>query len=412
MQGELGSISETTYLLPTNDTATKYTYYITKTNIEELLRLKKGLKVNKDGTTIIIPYNFINEEYTESYNSLLEKYEDLDDEVDDFYLKIWIAFNTTKDYVEGLKTISDEVQISMRLIEQSGLNTEIDYLIESAVSDRIYLSSDEFIDRVAKELKGGLDDKAFLEMVEEEKEIIRSDMEKMINDKLSSYEIDSYSIKELFSPINIKFETSDDSSLICFKDLSNNWQTLKTTHSNDTALAYIKELGRAVLATGADLDIIYGTESNSNAYYAKMKYNLNSILIRNGVLDENKDYLYQDTFIDIAFAIVSVDSENVFELAEHKKEIDQLFVFYNDPLTRQEMLYGVLQLYNMFSPTNINKVVIKNKNIENDLNLESYYMQTILSGIELGLITKNDVKNLNEKVTVNELLDYIYRIIG
>ncbi|MCQ2748465.1 MAG: hypothetical protein MJ246_00160 [Clostridia bacterium] len=174
----------------------------------------------------------------------------------------------------------------------------------------------------------------------------------------------------------------------------------------------MKTLGSAVNTSGADLAEKYGQESTSNAYLARTKYNLDPVFIRYGKLNSDTDTISKDLFIDVAFAICQIDSDDVFELANQKKKLTSMFKFYNTNLTRQEIVYGVMQLYNEFSNININNVVINNTLTSKNYNIKDYYKQSIYAGMQLGLINEKDISNPNEVMTVNKMLDLIYKVLN
>ena len=413
MQGELGSISETTFTLPVTDTATSYTYYISKANINELMRLKKGLQIIKDDISIIIPYKFINDEYSKEYKNLLEACEDIKDDVEDFYFKIWVGFSNPNSYVAGNKTSSKQVQIGMKLIEQSGLNIDIDFMIESEMLDIIAENKTDFMNNLDKELEGEIDDKLFLELVDEKEKELREELEEIANDRLSEYELDSHSLNSVNADINIKFNTQDASSKIYVKgNTDTKWNYTNTIISLGNASGYMNKLGSAVLTTSANTELMYGNEDEANAYFAKQKYNLDNILIRNGSLNSKNDKVSKALFLDIAFAVMAIDTEDIFELANQKKALESKFVFYNDPLTRQEAVYGIMQLYNMFSQIDINQVIINSASSAINYDIAGYYKQSILAGVQLGLIGTYDISNPNEYLTVDEMLDILYRVMN
>ena len=95
-----------------------------------------------------------------------------------------------------------------------------------------------------------------------------------------------------------------------------------------------------------------------------------------------------------------------------KQNLDNSFAFFNDPLTRQEILYGVMQLYDEFNPVNVNQVVINNANLATGITFNNYYKQSILAGYQMGLFTLDEIKNPNSYMSVDEMLNIIYRVIG
>ncbi len=411
-QGELGSTRETTYLLPTKDNVTNFTYYLSAYNIKELARLRKGLKFIYDGVEVVIPYNFINEEYTKAYGNIIDDTNDLNSGIEDFYLKLWFGLYNDTNYVQNYKVTSPRVQVAMKLIELSSINSDIDYAMDNIITEAVENDEDKFMVELEKELGGKIDDKGFSAFVEDKKDKLITQLQKRITSEISNYELDGYTLTDMYSPIQIRFRTSDQSSRIFTKPNLGNWTNTATTNSGVYAQAYMKTLGSAVNSSGADLAQKYGQESTSNAYLARTKYNLDPVFIRYGKLNPDTDTISKDLFIDIAFAICQIDSDDVFELAQQKKKIASMFKFYNTNLTRQEVVYGVMTLYNEFSNININNVVINNTLTSKNYNIKDYYKQPIYAGMQLGLITESDISNPNEVMTVNKMLDLIYKVLN
>lgn len=412
-QGALAAAKTTTFELPTTDTATSYTYYISNANIKEMMRLKKGISIEHNGIKITIPYNFINDDYNEFYGTLLKNCTSLQSEVEDFYMKLWVGFNTPQNYVEGNKTVSDQVQIAMKFIEQDSLNADLDGQLEQQIDDYIEGNKSNFFVDVKAQLNNKIDDAKMIEFVEDEEEEIREYIQKAAANYYSEYEMESYSLKDLYNRIDFKFKTNDYASKIYTKPTNDlKWTKVSTTNSAGYANGYITKLGTTVLTSSANTSVIYGDDKTANAYYEKSKYDLDNVLIRNGSLKPETDKVSQDLFKDIAFAVMQPDITNPFDLANLKQKLDSTFAFKNDPLTKEEVLYGIMQIYDEFSTININQVVINNANQAKGINFSSYYKQSILAGYQLGLLGLDDISNPKGYMSVNDMLDILYRVIG
>lgn len=410
MQGEIGKTRESTYLLPTTD-ANNYTYYLSANNINQLVKLKKGLRIEHDGVTIIIPYSFLNKEYQQVYADRIKNVEDIKDKVEDFYLKIWAGFTDPQAYIDGQRTSGKQVQLAMKFIEQSTMNMDIDVLLEDKIRDYIESNKLDFFDKIERELEGQINDQLFLQYVDDEVESIRKYIMDMAATELSNYELETYSFNNVYDNINVRYKTNDISSKIYIKpNNSLKWQPITTSNSGGYASGYIKDLGLMVLTSMSNQQIEYGRDEDKNAFYTRYKYDLDNILIRNGALDTKNGGVSQDLFRDIAFQILSYDTSNVFNLAKQKQNLDNKFVFYNDPLTKQELVYGVLTVYDEFTGVNLNKVVIDNAKQAISYNYKPYYKQSILAGYQLGIVGLSDVSNPTGKMSVDELLDLIYRV--
>ncbi|MCQ2748464.1 MAG: hypothetical protein MJ246_00155 [Clostridia bacterium] len=213
-QGELGSTRETTYLLPVKDKVTSFTYYLSAYNIKELNRLRKGLKFIYDGVEIVIPYNFINEEYTKIYGDMIKDCDDVNSGIEDFYLKLWIGLYDDTNYVNSYKVTSPRVQVAMKLIELSAINADIDYEMDNIIRTAVAKDEDKFMEELEIELNGKINDAGFAEFVKDKKAELIAQLQKVVTSKISNYELDGYTINDLYSQMQVRFRTSDQSSRI------------------------------------------------------------------------------------------------------------------------------------------------------------------------------------------------------
>ncbi len=404
--------TKTSYFdLPVKKDVASLTYFISQKNIQDLQNKKMSLRIVRDNLTLIIPYEWLDSELTEAWVNMKKSMKDRNKGVSDFYVRLSLTFNDKATTINGAKKLGAEVETQIELIEQNRYNVEIDYMIEERLKDKIKSEKSTFLYELDRQLKGEINDNRFLEIMDDTMEDLAEKLQIIVAKELPKYEEDSESVVETYKPINMKYTGEATANIVAYNTKTRSWYTIQQEKSMGNINGYMSKLERFALTSVNDFTLIYGTEEEKAAAEVKAKYNLDAVLRANGVYDLSGT-VTQKLMKEIVYVIIAKRASSINEEINLRKQIDARFSFLNQTLTNQEIIYTIMQTYNMFTSIDINNLIIKDQSVIVGITgIQNYYKQSILASVELGMLTKNDIKEPNKQLSVGTTLRLIRDII-
>ncbi len=388
-------------------------YYIPVSSLIKANNQKVGFKIKSGDVVVTLSNNAIDTSLNNSLKPLAIDIKDGD--IKDYYLDIIVKTVTTTEKING-NTISSPV-IEMKVVTTAFSNdieqfevSVFEILAQDFINKEL---PEEVIEKIEKLLK---DDKSNEDIIKDLKSEIKSytkdtmeEVDKLF-DKNTSANKYNREIALFDEPIlisNPKKDTKNKSE--GYKQVGNTWvkERLSTFGTDDMIVTYT---GGTYVFTSTSIIIndIGNIQEATKAHEVLVKYDLYDILKDNNGINANKVITRNEAYQSIAKILGNKGTDSISYLKS--LGIDVTTRNTSSPITEEELVYLLMNIYEYKSNTKTNNYQIRNYNkVANINNVNSRYLKAIQVAVDLDIV---DVASFNskEQVTMEKFLNTILNI--
>ncbi len=402
------------FLLLADSEQNKYNhYYIPVNSLIKANNEKIGFKVKSGDVTVSLSSNAIDTTLNNSLKPLAKDLKDKDFE--DYYLDIIVKTENSIDKINGNS-------ISSPIIEVKVVTKAFDTNIKEFESDVYRVLMEEFIDEeLSEDIREEIE-----ELLEDEKS--NEDIIKALKSEIQDYAEDAMEkVEEIFddntsaekynreialfdAPIIITNPNSDtESKPEGYKQVGDVWvkENVTSYGNNNMIIAYT---GGVYVFTSTSIIIsdIGNIEDATKAHYVLVKYDLYDILKGSNGINASKLVSRYEAYQSVAKILGNISMEGDTYLKSLGMNISTRNT--SSPITEEELVYLMMNIYEYKTNTKINNYQIKNyNNISKISNVSSKYLKSVQVAVDLGIISLDEFSS-KEQVTTENFLNTILNI--
>ena len=386
--GLINKSSNSEWLLVSGD-ADIDTYYIPSNSLE-LINDRNVTVVleNKDHLVGIRP-DSIGMDITDEITDMLEAIDEYNSTNEDYYLRIKVYSGTYNSKVAGKTPSSELVQVELAVVGSRKMEENMDALMVASLDSVIEANKSELIEKLEEELISGINDPILLSIVEEMVAEVKSEYLGQASIIFKGYlDTSPTSISSVEKSMYIALKPDDSSSHEMYTKNYGSFVGVTSTYFNSRFYTETKTLNPFLLvpsSSSSSLTENYG----SDAVNVINTYNLTTVFSSYDLSNPSEKIDKYQWVSAVARLLGATSGTDTVSYLTGKGLTATSLNLYQG-VTYEEGLYLMVQAYAYRHNTPLDRVVVTNYNIINDINdVTLNYRLPLIRGANLGIFDTN-----------------------